>query len=288
MCTNLATTEGYGLLPYSANCEWLKYLEEYEQPEFVVSGRELPNQATDKDKSFTYILSLEGGILNCNQPLLNNTEVKLSFDRALASVGLLYRKIGSDIVQPTTLDNKPLDITDPYIEVEYVSSPYLRNFYAQIEDRPVTMRYDDCNIYMKTINKDQSMIRVSNIMGGLTPDYLFAGMVQTDALNGDFLQSSTRFFDPDYREICITLNGMPVQGYPMSLDENGVKLYYKFLDTIGRTKKSLAGSTIDFRFFKGCYCFIGHHFEGEATNEGWIGLDIKLNKALAADATLGT
>ena len=287
--STLASIEGYGLTPHSADRPFIDDLIGEDPPVKVFEEREYTCGAElgNIDKNITYVLSLEGGILNCNQPLLNNTEVKLSFDRALASVGLLYREYGQNVTQPTTMDNGPIQTTDPYLEVEYISSPYLRNFYSQIVDRPITMRYDDCNIYMKTINQGQTMIRVNNIMGGLTPDYLFAGLMKTDALNGNFDLSSTRFIDPGYTEVGITLNGSPVQGYPMTVDDRSVKLYSKYIDTIGKAKKTFAGSSLECRYFTKYYCWISHHFEGEQSQQGWIGLDIKLANATDEDLTLG-
>ena len=238
-----------------------------------------------------YVLRLEGGILNCNQPLPSNTEVKLSFDRATAAIGLLYQKVSDvNVVQPTTLDNKVLDLVDPYIEVEYVTSPYMRNLYEGIIEKPITMRYDDCNIYMKSIIKDQTMIRLNNICGGLVPDYVFGGFITTDALNGNFDLSSSRFKNIKISNVTLSLNGMPVQGYPMSLGpgfSNSLKLYTKFMDTIGKSKKTMSGLSIESAAFDKCYYLISHKFEGEQSNEGWIGLDIKLSEALEDDMTFG-
>lgn len=289
--STLGHLEGYGSTPHSCDREHAEILINDRHKYTPLEDREIMCDDGNVDKNIYYVLNLEGGILSCPQPLLDNTEVKLSLDRALASVGLLYREYlegtSNTAAQPKTLDNKVLDLIDPYLEVEYVSSPYLRNFYSQIVERPITWRYDDCNIYMKTISSGQSMIRVNNVMGGLTPDYLFAGLIKTNALNGDFWLSSTNFFPPEYSDVCITLNGMPVQGYPMAVDEFGVKLYSKFIDTIGRSKKTFSGSILQTQYFVQYYNWISHHFEGEQTNEGWIGLDLKLKKPLAEDVTLG-
>lgn len=288
VCSQLAYLEGYGLGLQSADRSWIEHLITTKSNPQMFSNRQSMSIVIDGGQQYQFVLALEGGILNCSQPLLNNTEVKLSFDRSLAAIGLIYAAYGENVTYPTTLDNKVLELIDPYLEVEYVSSPYLRNFYAQIEERPATMRYDDCDIYMKTISKGQSMIRVNNVMGGLTPDYLFAGLVRSDALNGDFELSSTCFANVDYKDVCITLNGMPVQGYPISSDfTQPLKLFSKFSDTIGKSKKTMAATTIDTRYFCKYYCLISHKFEGESSNEGWIGLDIKLGTALDNDYTLG-
>ena len=235
--SQLGILEGYGSELHSADREWVTYLKNNADIDVFDQRAEFLDE-TNGTATKTFLLSLEGGILNCNQPLLNNTEMKLSFDRALASIGLIYSEYGTDVVQPTSMDGKMIDLIDPYLEAEYISSPYLRNFYAQIEDRPISLKYDDVNIYMRTINKDQSMIRVNNIMGGLTPDYLFAGFIRTDALNGDFNLSSSCFASIGQTDATITLNGMPVQGYPISDDPTApIKFYNKFIDTIGKAKR---------------------------------------------------
>ena len=49
----------------------------------------------------------------------------------------------------------------------------------------------------------------------------------------------------------------------------------------------MVGDCIDARFFQKYYFLISHKFEGEASNEGWIGLDVKLDTPLDNDYTLG-
>ena len=218
--------------------------------------------------------------------------MKLSFDRANAAIGLLFKEYGkdqngNDVVQPTELDNQVLDLIDPYLEVEYVSSPYLRNFHAQIEEKPITMRYDDCDIYMKTVNEGQTMIRFDNICGGNTPDYIFAGFCNSEALNGDF-NLSVNFKDVHMTDVNISLNGMPLQGYPLSLGNTGtMKLYSKFMDTINRSKKTIAAESVGEKFFSTYYTLISHRFEGEQSNEGWLGVEVKLKEPLNKNYTFG-
>ena len=82
------------------------------------------------------VLNIEGGIMNCPQPLLPNTDVKLSFERNPASYALFHDVL--DGPKPTALDNgKAIDIKDCYMELEYVSSPYLRNLHSQIVEKPI-------------------------------------------------------------------------------------------------------------------------------------------------------
>ena len=40
---------------------------------------------------------------------------------------------------------------------------------------------------------NEQSIRLENLRGGNTPDYIFAGIIKTKALNGDFQAGSTVF-----------------------------------------------------------------------------------------------
>ena len=292
----LAYTEGYGAILHSADRSFIEELKTDILKKDIISEYRT-SKGFNKDGNYEFILDLEGGILNCNQPLMSNTEVKLSFDRCLAAIGLLYEnwgedQNGNDIVQPTDLDNKVLDLTDPYMEVEYISSPYLRNFYAQIIERPMTMRYDDCDVYMKSLPEGQTSFRWTNIMGGNTPDYIFGGFMSTASLQGDF-NESTSFRNMALTEANVSLNGMPVQGYPI----NGMlltpgytssaKLYVKFLDTIGRSKKTMGGQFLSSDVWETYYNLISHKFEGEQSNEGWISIEAKFKEPTTYDTTFG-
>ena len=256
---------------------------------FSKSRKQFP-MTLDNTNLVEVVHYLEGGILNSQQPLPSNSEVKLTFDRAKANMSLLYgEETYSDISTiPTDLDGETLELEDPYLVVEYVTSPYLRNFHSQIIDRPITMMYDDCNIYMKSLSAGSTMIRADNLMGGLAPDYLFAGFILTDALNGSFNLSSTCFPHINIGQTNITMNGMSVQGYPMSSSYYlPLQLLCKFNETTGRIKKSMAASSIGLNRFTSSSCFISHKFEGEQTNEGWIGIEVQLSEPTTKDYTLG-
>ena len=234
-----------------------------------------------------FVLNLEGGIMNCAQPLVPNTEVKFTFERLPAAYALFYDKLADP--KPTKLDGKPIEIQDCYLELEYVSSPYLRNFHSQIIERPITYHYDDCQIYMKDLPKGAQTLRVNSLCGGLTPDYIFAGFLPSKCLDPDFIQTSITFDNPGIQTACITLNGSPVQGYPITCltENNPMQFYSRFLDTIGKWKKTGASSTLPFTSYFSSFCLISHQFEGEQSNEGWIGFDIKLNTQTKKDYTFG-
>ena len=235
-----------------------------------------------------FILNLDGGILNCPQPLLPNTEVKFTFERVPATYSLFYADTKSD--PPTSLDNgKVVDIKDCYLELEYVSSPYLRNLHASIVEKPITYHYDDFQIYMKDVPRGAQSFRVNSLCGGLTPEYIFAGFLPTKCLNPDFNTTSIKFNNPDIREACILLNGAPVQGYPITplYPGNTAQFYSRFLDTIGKWKLSSAASTMTMDTFRTDFMLISHHFEGEQTNEGWIGFETKFATPTDVDYTFG-
>ena len=291
--TNLAQVEGFGnedIFLVDRN----QYDEVKKSPAF--NGVDLYNDRsfavfTEKNgetKFQQFVLNLEGGIMNCSQPLIPNTEVKFTFERLPASFGLFYDKLTDP--KPTKLDaGKPIEIIDCYLELEYVSSPYLRNLHEQIVDRPMTYHYDDCQIYMKDLAKGSQTLRVNSLCGGLTPDYIFAGFMPSECFDPDFVRTSLRFDNPSIQSACITLNGSPVQGYPISclIDGNPMQFYARFLDTIGKWKTTGASSTLPFSAFSNYFCLISHRFEGEQSNEGWIGFDIKLSNAAKKDYTFG-
>ena len=285
--SNLAQVEGYGF----------EYIYLGNRDEYDLAKENKIDLAYDRlwnvelagnTKQQLLAMNLEGGILNCPQPLLPNTDVKFSFERVPAAYSLFYTSLNDP--KPTLLDNgKPVDIKECYLELEYVSSPYLRNLHSQIIERPIKYHYDDCQIYMKDLAKGAQTLRVNSLCGGLTPEYIFAGFMPAKCLDPDFISTSLRFDNPGIRDACITLNGAPVQGYPIStiFSDNATQFYSRFLDTIGKWKKSAASGTLPLTTFGDHFCLLSHHFEGETSNEGWIGFDIKLNKPTDKDYTFG-
>ena len=285
--SNLAQVEGYGF-EYILLANRDEYATAKQHNVDLEYDRLWGVETVDDVKQQLLVLNIEGGIMNCNQPLLPNTDVKLSFERMPATYALFYEDIEG--AKPTALDQgKTIDIKDCYLELEYVSSPYLRNLHSQIIDRPIKYHYDDCQIYMKDLAKGAQTLRVNSLCGGLTPEYIFAGFMPAKCLDPDFLTTSIRFENPGIRYACITLNGAPVQGYPISMifQNNAAQLYSRFLDTIGKWKKSAASGTIPMTAFGDYFCLLSHQFEGEQSNEGWIGFDIKLNKPTDKDFTFG-
>ena len=83
----------------------------------------------------------------------------------------------------------------------------------------------------------------------------------------------------------ISLNGNPVNGFPISMKNSYLPALHKFLDVTGRLYNNQCGTSIDAPEFH--YNFIyGHKFEGESSGQGWISIDLKLEQAYTENMTL--
>ena len=86
------------------------------------------------------------------------------------------------------------------------------------------------------------------------------------------------------KEINITLNGNPVNGYPLK-NNSCLPALHKFLDVTDRLYNNQCGTSIDSAEFN--YNFIyGHKFEGESSGQGWVGCELKLDQAYQENMTL--
>ena len=205
-------------------------------------------------------------------PLLTNCELKLRFDRANPSLSVLQNEAGDHTISS-------IDITDCYAITEYISSPELRTFFGRIENEPITYKYEDVEVLVKSIPYNQTNIRFDNLRGGNTPSHIFAGIIKTDALDGDVTLCSTKFSSYNVIEMNFTLNGNSVNGYPMTVnDASPVFPLQKFLDATSRTSNISSGKFLtpnDYRF----NWLWAHHFEAEQTSQGWAGINFKLSEA---------
>ena len=279
--TTLSSLEGFG-------SEQIAFVDKSVYADAKSNGvdlsydRMLYYQEIDDMMRGEFVINLDMGILNCPQPLVPGVEVKFSFERAPATFALFY-KDEKATTKPKDLDGKVVNIAEAFLELEYVSSPYLRNLNSTIIEKPITYYYDDCQIYYTNCAKGTTTLRVSSLCGGLTPEYLFAGFMRAKSLSPDFETTCGNFVNPGIRDVNITLNGASVHGYPISsfLPNNVTQLYSRFIQTLGRFKKTVAGGTITQTTFKDDFCLISHHFEGQMGNEGYIGFDVKFDAPAA-------
>ena len=200
--------------------------------------------------------------LNENKPLPPGVELQLSFDRLKADYSIC--KVG----QADPQAGKVLKLKNVFAQVEYISSPIMRNYMDKIDTSPLVYKYDEISVMYKTLVTGEQSIRLENLKGGNTPDYLFIGIMPTTAMNGTVSESSTRFRNYGIKEINLTLNGASCQGYPMRINnDQPVVPYFKFHETLGKIQNSsLAGQLSMDKFCR--HTIFAHKFEGEESTQG--------------------
>jgi hypothetical protein len=239
----------------------------------------------EKDGKYIYefIITPNDAFLNENQPLPPGAELQLSFDRLPAEFSVLkLEKEGDD-----TLKGKVLELKNVFAQVEYISSPMLRNFADQLMVAPITYKYDECTVLCKTLPKGEQQIRLENIRGGNTPDYVFIGLTDTTALNGSTKNASTCFKNHGVKEINITLNGNSCHGYPIQIRNDYPMWPYKQLAKVLSKSNNPTCSnqqTMDGFMMS---CIFAHKFEGEDSNQGWIGVTFTLDEPFESNKSLG-
>ena len=95
---------------------------------------------------YDFIMIASDPFLNENSPLPPGVELQLSFERLKMEFSSLRVKKESH-----ALKNQILPLKNVFAEVEYISSPTLRNQMASIESQPIKYSYDDMDVIYKTI-----------------------------------------------------------------------------------------------------------------------------------------
>lgn len=227
------------------------------------------------------------GILNSAKPLMPNKELLLSFDRAPADLSLIDIKTVNDN-GVADLSGKVLPLKNVFLKARYYSTPFLRNYFDTITNNEISYKYDELSVYCKNLPQGDTIIRMPNIIGGNTPKYLFAGIIEASALNGDFKKSSTSFKRHGVTEFDLTLNGYSCHGFPiMSQNDSPIQVYDKFIKTTNRSFDNTCPKQIAPSDFKSFSYLYAHKFEGESTETGWVGVNIKLESAYNENYVLG-
>ena len=234
--------------------------------------------------TYNFLYRPPSGILNSMKPLLPKSELIITFDRAVADVALINKvTLETDDIEGTVLPLKNVFLT-----TKYYSSPYLRNYFDTITENDISYRYDECAVYHKNLPQGDTMIRLSNIIGGNTPSYLFAGIIESSALSGDMTKSSTAFKRHSVKEFDLTLNGYSCLGFPLLNTHNSpINAYDKFLQSTDRKFQNTCGEQLMPADFQQFHFIYSHKFEGEPVETGWIGINLKLDKAFDKNYTLG-
>lgn len=248
------------------------------------SRKSYTKSSSDTIVLYDLLFKPPAGILNSKKPLLPKTEMIISFDRASSELALINKNPD----QETTMDGKSIDLTTVFLRASYFSSPYWRNYFDTIQTKDINYNYDECQVYHKNLPLGVSMIRLSNLIGGNTPKFFFAGIIESDALNGDYNKSSTAFKRYGVKKFDLTLDGYSVNGFPVSSDdESPINVYDKFLETTNRKFDNSCAEQIligNFQMFQYIY---SHKFLGETTETGWLGVNIKLEESFKKNHTLG-
>ena len=236
-----------------------------------------------KVRSYQVIITPNNGFLNSNLPLLPDTELRLAFDRAPSETALL--KINSK--DSTDLSRKVLELKNVVAVTEYVSSPYLRNYFDKVNEISIDYIYEEAEVNIKALPQNEVNIHIDNVRGGNIPDYVFLGIIPSTAISGNFNESTTAFEGNHVKEFNITLNGNSVTGYPVRI-ENGLAIwpFKKFLDVTDRFMNNDCGQQLSLDDFRYNWIY-AHKFEGEETSSGWIGFNIQLTKAYSVPHSLG-
>ena len=131
---------------------------------------------------------------------MKDCELKLSFDRTNFKTAI--QEIGT-----VTNASTKIELKNVVAYTEYTSSQDLQNYFSRIDSSPMIYQYDECEVRTKNIPKDETTIRFDNLKGGNVPSYIFAGIIEQGALEGNLAYSSTRFKNHNVEEFNISLNG---------------------------------------------------------------------------------
>ena len=228
---------------------------------------------------YEFIITPNESFLNENHPLPPGVEMKLTFDRNPAQISCLS---GAD----SSLRGKTLELKDAYAQVEYISSQILRSYFEQRDYQPVVYSYDEISVLCRSIPKNEQYVRLENIKGGNTPDYVFFGLLKTQCLNGSFDCAAINFKNNNIKEVNLTLNGNSCLGYPMRIqNDHPIWPYHKYYSTLGKLMDESAATQIRLDTFKNSVIY-AHKFEGEDASQGWLGVTLSFSEGLTEQYTL--
>ena len=216
------------------------------------------------------------GFLGSSLPLPKNVELKLSFDRANGNLGVI--RLEEADAGDISIYDSPLSISNCHAVTEYVSSPAMRTFFDGIDTNPIVYKFEEAELVVRGLDKDDTNLRIDAIKGGNLPSYLFAGIMSQACFNGKVDECSTEFTQQGVTRFNLTVDGQSVNGYPMEI-ANHTRVFplVKFLDTTSRLLNINTGKTLSVETFKHNFLW-SHKFEVEKSSSGWIGIDIKLDE----------
>ena len=227
----------------------------------------------NKHYVYEFLMIPNDGFLNENSPLPPGVELKICFDRLPAEYSVYkLKKEGLDVLNGTVLPLKNV-----YCQVDYISSTALRHYHDTINSSPLEYTYDECTVLCKSLPQGEQFIRLDNLKGGNTPDYVFFGITPTLGVNGSTAASPINFRNYGLKEVNLTLNGNSCHGYPMQIANNYPLMpYVKLIEVLGRLENTDQPMQPNMNYFQNNTIF-GAKFEGEDTPNGWLGLSLALS-----------
>ena len=238
------------------------------------------HDSLNKKRVYEFVIIPSCGFLNSPEPLMKDCELKLSFDRSKPYTSVI------DIGTTTPSVSDPIEIKDVVAITEYVSSPNLRNYFDSIDYSPLTYEFDSCQIMVKSIPIGETEVRFDNLRGGKTPLAMFAAIIPQAALSGSADTSSTHFKLNNVDTMDFTLNGNSVHGFPLTVkNESPVQPLQKFLDATDRYYNVVCGETLTLIDFDYNWLW-SHKFESEVSDQGWVGVNMKLKNPFVASMSL--
>ena len=131
-------------------------------------------------------------------------------------------------------------------------------------------------------------IRLNNIVGGNTPSYLFAGIIESSAIMGDTKLSSTCFKQHSVQEFDVLIDGQSEIGFPIRIEEESpVRVFNQYLNVTNRKFNNLVSETIPIRDFASFHYLYAHKFTVGQTDTGWLSINLKLAQEYTQNYTLG-
>ena len=235
-----------------------------------------------KVRGFPVIFNPSSAFLSSNLQLLPNVDLTLTFERAAAALSFL--KVSKD--KDPDISKTVLEIKNPIATTTYISSPYLRNFFSTIEDKPIDYVCQEIDVSFKMLPQNETSIIIDNARGGNYPSYIFFAIAPASALTGSILESSTGFYLQNVKKVDISCNGTSVSGYPIEIDYNvPVQCYKNYMEVLDRYMNNSCGAQLSLSEY-GNNLIHAYKFSGDETASGWISFKLELKKAFSTPHNL--
>ena len=133
-------------------------LDKLEKADTTLKHRKYQGTLNNGKRVYDFLFIPNNGFLNSNLPLVNNTELKLSFDRAPLNMSFMAAKT-------VTETGDVIKLKDAFAITEYISSDEMRKYFSKIDTSPISYKFDEIEITLKTLPMNETDIRLDNIKG---------------------------------------------------------------------------------------------------------------------------